>query len=60
LVAKIDEGHCFTLATEFEPEKATVELQRLLYIADLQGYVVQSNGTRFYWLCHRGAPLILQ
>jgi len=46
LVAKVDERHGVTFATEFEPKKATVKRQCLLYIANLQGYVVQSNGTR--------------
>ena len=48
LIAKVDEGHSVTFATKFELEKAPIKRQRLLDIADLQRYVVQTDGARFF------------
>src|SRR5262245_47300892 len=58
LVAQIDEGRGLALAAQFEVEQATVECQRLLDIADLEGNMVETDGARFSWLRHGGSPTI--
>jgi hypothetical protein len=41
-----------------EVEQATVEGQRLLDIADLEGDMVETDGARFFCLRHGGSPTI--
>src|SRR5262249_15930819 len=58
LVAQIDEGRGLALAAQFEVEQATVECQRLLDIADLEGNMVQTDAPRFPCFRHGGSPTI--
>jgi hypothetical protein len=58
LVAQIDEGRGGALAPKFELQQSTVENQSLLYITDLERYVVETNGARFSCFSH-GALLWL-
>jgi len=53
LIAQVDERHRGTLAAQFEFEKAAVERQRLVDIADLQRDVVEAYGARLRKLSHR-------
>jgi hypothetical protein len=54
LVAQIDEGRSLTLAAKFEFEQATVEGQSLFDVTDLEGDMIETDGTRF--LC---SPILL-
>src|SRR5262249_47027798 len=58
LITQIDERRGLALAAQFEVEQASVECQRLLDIADLEGDMVETDGARFSWLRHGGSPTI--
>jgi hypothetical protein len=51
-VAQIDEGRTSALAPQFEIEQSTIEGQSLSDITDFKGYVVETNGTRFFCVIH--------
>src|SRR5215471_259259 len=52
LIAKVDEGHGLSLATQLESEESAVERQRLVDVADLQRNMVEANDARFRGLSH--------
>jgi hypothetical protein len=57
LVAKIDEGHRLTLATQLKVEDAAIECQRFLDIADFQRDMVEADGARLCDADHSNLPL---
>jgi hypothetical protein len=52
LVAQIDEGQIAALTSKFEIEQTTVERQSLFDIANLECYVIETDGTRFSCFGH--------
>src|SRR5262249_50281493 len=58
LIAQIDERRGLALAAQFEVEQASIECQRLLDIADLEGDMVETDGARFPGFRQGGSPTI--
>jgi hypothetical protein len=52
LIAQIDEGRSLALPAKLEIEQSAIESESVVYVANFQGYVVQTNRAGFSCFTH--------
>jgi hypothetical protein len=57
LIAQVDEGRGLASAAKLELEQAAVKRQRLIDITDFESDMVETDGARFFCMCHSSLRL---